>query len=639
MCGIVGFIQKMPVLNRTTLLRMRDTLVHRGPDGSGMEIWDEAGTAIGEGAAPFAGFGHRRLSIIDLTEAGHQPMSNEDGSVWITYNGEFYTFANYRAELEQQGHVFRSRCDTETIVHLFEEYGIERTLQCMNGMFAFGIYDARRKRLLLARDRTGQKPLYYVQLPGGGLLFASEIKALLASGQVDARRLDPIGMSQFWTFGYTHGARTVYEQIRQLPAGHWAEWCDGRLTLHEYWDCPFGVDVRTGENLDGLADELEALLCDAIRIRLISDVPIGLFLSGGIDSSLIAALSTRRLRQDLNSFTIAFSESSFDESPFAVAIARHLGIHNEVLLVDKEMQPALPAIARHFDMPFGDSSCIPTYFVSKVAKTRATVVLTGDAGDELFGGYNWYARGLQMWGGGKGGAEAPCGWQQRMWQMRLKLFGKRSGFALLARLIGPRAKRRLFAGELLSASLSPEIFRERREWQARVRGADLLAQMQYMDLKSYLADDILIKVDRMSMANALECRSPFLDYRIIEFAARLPREAKIDASGRKKRILTHLLARYLPERLFARPKQGFGVPWSSWCDAEMRRQFRTAWANLGHPWLRADAGDWLFPRHVPGPVHLQWVAFSMLHALFSQAVGGKTPALWPEAGPSKTVGG
>lgn len=617
MCGIVGFIQIQPILDHDTLLRMRDTLVHRGPDSAGIQLWNSQAEPRGNGSSIQAGLGHRRLAIIDLTEAGYQPMANEDGTVWITYNGEFYNFGDYRTELQSQGHVFRSKCDTETILHLYESYGIEKTLSRLNGMFAFGLYDTRQNKLLLARDRTGQKPLYYARLPDGGLIFASEMKALLASGFVDPCRLDPIGTAQFWMFGYTHGARTVYEQIQQLPAGHWAEWTNGRLAVHEYWDCPFGLEVREEKNLDSFADELEALLCDAIRIRLISDVPIGLFLSGGIDSSLIAALTAKALQRDLRSYTVAFQVASHDESPYAAAIARHLGIQNEILSVTEEMKPFFSTIARHFDMPFGDSSCIPTYFVSRAAKKHATVVLTGDAGDELFGGYDRYLIGLRILAGSDVGRELTADFRWR-WILRLKLFGARDGFALLFRLLGSKqARYRVFAGELLDATGARESLGERRNWHARVRRADLLAQMQYLDFKAYLADDIMVKVDRMSMAHALECRSPLLDYRIIEFASTLPRFSKIDESGKGKRILKHLLARYIPERLFLRPKQGFAVPWAQWCDVSMRQLLRNEWKDVSHPWLRPDAGSYFFPAAGPNPVDVQWSAYSWMQFVHS----------------------
>ena len=617
MCGIVGFVQIQPHIDRDTLLRMRDTLIHRGPDSAGIQLWNNRVEPRSCGPSFQAGFGHRRLAIIDLSEAGHQPMANEDGTVWITYNGEFYNFGDYRTELQDKGHVFRSKCDTETILHLYESYGIEKTLSRLNGMFAFGLYDTKQNMLLLARDRTGQKPLYYARLPDGGLIFASEIKALLASGFVDPRRLDPIGTAQFWMFGYTHGERTVYEQIRQLPAGHWAEWANGRVVLHEYWDCPFGMETHKETALDALADELEALLCDAIRIRLISDVPIGLFLSGGIDSSLIAALTAKALRRDLRSFTVAFQETAYDESPYAEAIARHLGIHNEVLSVTDAIIPSFPVIARHFDMPFGDSSCIPTYFISKAAKKHATVVLTGDAGDELFGGYTRYLIGLRILAGANVGREYTASFRWR-WILRLKLFGSRDGFALLFRLMGSKeARRRTLTSELLAASGSKDAVGERRVWQARVRRADLLAQMQYIDLKAYLADDILVKVDRMSMAHAFECRSPMLDYRIIEFASKLPRLAKIDKSGSGKRILAHILARYVPQQLFLRPKQGFAVPWATWCDKSMRQRLRNDWEILAHPWLRPDAGSYLFPEEGHNPIDIQWSAYSWMQYMRS----------------------
>ncbi len=614
MCGIVGFVQNTPLLNEQLLLRMRETLVHRGPDGAGLNCWDAHGKTCGEGSFPVAGFGHRRLSIIDLSEAGHQPMSNEDGTVWITYNGEFYNFGDYRAELEGQGHVFRSRCDTETILHLYESHGMEETLRRINGMFAFGIYDSRKKQLVLARDRVGKKPLYYMVLPDGGVMFASEIQALLESRLVDTSRIDAAALVQYWTYGYVTGGSTVFQQIKQLLPGHYAIWRDGQFSLREYWDCPFGNEPVSDRSLDSFADELDALLRDAIRMRLVSDVPVGLFLSGGIDSSLIAALAARVAGGKTETYSIGFPQQAFNEAPHASAVAQHLHLANHQMTVTEDLSLYFERIARRFAGPFGDSSSIPTYFVCKMAREKVTVVLTGDAGDELFAGYGRYAHSLLLWGNVK---QKRIFWNQmslgakirarRMWVMRGRerrlLFNMPISGAWARRILTERVWDEIGAG-------NPHADRER--WGARCQGADLLSQLQYMDVKTYLPDDILAKVDRMSMAHSLECRCPLLDYRIVEFAAKLPWRAKIDERGRQKVILRHLLSRYVPPSLTERPKMGFGVPWAHWCQGPLGDELRHKWLAQRNGFQRPDLAAALFPRDKIGSEFLQWCAYTSL---------------------------
>lgn len=624
MCGIAGFVSTRPLLGLTQLITMGNALIHRGPDDAGARLWDAKGGTPGEGMAGTIGLAHRRLSILDLSANGHQPMSNEDGTVWIAYNGEFYNFGDYRQELAAH-HDIRSRSDTEIIIHLYEEHGIEKTLARMNGMFALALWDQRRKILCLARDRLGKKPLYYVLRPDGGLVFASEIKALMAGGFVDTSRIDPVALVQLWTYGYVTGERTFYRDVHRLLPGHYAEWKAGSLTTREYWDCPFDPQSVFDRPLDKLADELEALLCDAIRLRLISDVPLGLFLSGGIDSSLMAALAARVAGNDIQSFTIAFKEQAMNEAPFATAIAKHLGIPNTVLTVADDMRGDFEAIARQFDEPFGDSSSIPTYYVSKLAREHVTVALTGDAGDELFAGYDSYAKALWLWGDSR----------QR------RLFGRRR--PLLQRIIEGhkrfiRRQDRLTSMDMfntraaLKGILSDRVwhdldginpFEDRERWYTRAERADLLSQLQYMNIKTYLPDDILVKVDRMSMAHALECRSPFLDYRVVEFAARLPYGAKISADGCQKFILRRLLARYVPEVLFDRPKMGFSVPWAEWCRGPLGGQLRERWRTQTGDYLNPAAAERLFPRGRQGWTSLQWNAFVSL--LF---LDPKIPA-WP----------
>ena len=614
MCGIAGFVSQTDRFDRVLLDRMRDALVHRGPDDAGTVAWTAAGQSVSGPREPAAvGLGHRRLSIIDLSPAGHQPMKNEDGSLWIAYNGEFYNFGEFRQELEKAGHRFASQSDTETILHLYEHLGLGETLKRMNGMFAFALWDGRRREMVLARDRLGKKPLYYVQPGDGSLVFASEMKALVAAGLVDRRKIDAVALDQFWTFGYTLGERTIYEQVRRLPPAHFAVWKDGELAVTEYWDCPFGLEPFEGRGGRDLADELCQLLSDAVRLRLISDVPVGLFLSGGIDSSLIAAITKKELGRDLDSYTVSFNVPEYDEAPHARRIAEHLELKNTVLTVNEDLAASFPAIVRSFDEPFGDMSSIPTYFLSKATREQVTVALSGDAGDELFAGYDQYRNGLRLWGDAamRRVLREPRSLRGVAADTVRRLQGPVRGYCRVQRRVNDRFKRRLYQPDFLAAVDAVAVVTAREKWGERVAGADALSTMQYIDAKTYLPDDILVKVDRMSMAVSLECRSPFLDYRVVEFAARLPFEAKMDGRGRGKRILKALLGRYLPVDLFDRPKAGFTPPWERWCAGEEARVLRGLWRTMDGPYFRAEAADLLFPDSEVNAV-LAWNGFSAL---------------------------
>lgn len=615
MCGIAGFTSLRPLLDGHALAAMRDTLAHRGPDGHGLNLWDERGAPCTDLARPcMTGLAHTRLSVIDLSPAGHQPMCNEDQSLWIAYNGECYNFMDERPGLEARGHTFRSHTDTETLLHLFEEVGIRETLLRANGMFALALWDRNRQTLTLARDRIGKKPLYYALLPDGSVLFASEMKALLASGLVDSHAIDPAALVQLWTYGYTIGEHTLYAGIRRLLPGHFATWRAGTWTVTEYWDCPFGMNVSESRPMAELAEELEALLSDAIRKRLVADVPVGLFLSGGIDSSLIAALSAKVAGRDLSAFTIAFPDADFNEAPQAQSVARHLGLDCRVLTVSERMEPQFQRIARQFDEPFGDSSAIPTFFVSKLAREHVTVALTGDAGDELFAGYDLYREGLRLWGSTaeRAGLDRPRGAMERIWDLHRRWTPPSRRLSVWERQTGPLKRRRIFSAGFRGNLDLRAALQSRERWYARVAGADLLSQMQYVNLKTYLPDDILVKVDRMSMAHALECRCPFLDWRVVEFAARLPRTAKMDAQGTGKLILRAILAKHLPESLIQRKKQGFAVPWQRWNAGAGTVQWREDWRRMVSPYFDPRSADFLFPPDGAGSTFLQWTAFACL---------------------------
>lgn len=613
MCGIAGFISQYPLIDRNTLTSMNEMLFHRGPDDHGVEIWDEKGKNIYCGKGTI-GLAHRRLSIIDLSESGRQPMCNEKKDIWITFNGEFYNYLDFRQNLNKK-HCFTSKTDTEVIIHSYEEYGIEQTLHKINGMFAFALWDSIKQKLYLARDRIGKKPLYYVYTPNGTLLFASEIKALLKTGMIDQNKIDPVSLYQFWNYGYILGERTIYTQIRRLLPGHYAEWNDGRLIIKEYWDQPFSDETLKNRKLDDISEELEALLLDSIRLRLISDVPVGLFLSGGIDSSLIAALAAKVTQKTIQSFTISFFQEAFDESKYAALVAKSIGIKNRALIVRESQKPLYHVIAKHFDEPFGDSSSIPTYFVSKIAKEYVSVVLTGDAGDELFGGYNAYAKGLWLWGNKtqRKTFSKKISFSQKLADVWLRCVPSKKRLTELERIANPFKIKFILSKQLLSEINSTDVFFERERWYKRLYKDDLLSQMQYLNLKTYLPDDVLVKVDRMSMAHSLECRSPFLDYRIIELASKLSYSAKIDESGRQKIILRNILKKYIPKRLIERPKMGFRIPWAHFCKGNFRSELRNEWLRQNNGYHRRSAARIIFPYYKLGWPSLQWNAFCVLN--------------------------
>lgn len=587
---------------------MNSSLIHRGPDDAGIHIFNESGRP----EKPCVGLAHRRLSIIDLSAAGQQPMGNEDGSLWISYNGECYNYQPLLHELSKEGHAFTSATDTEVLLHGYEQWGLRGLLERLNGMFAFALWDQCSGELILVRDRLGKKPLYYLQQEDGTLFFASEIKAFAAAGVLDAQDIDAAALIQFWLYGYSTGARTMYKKVRRVLPGHYLVWKDGGISQHEYWDVRFGLDPAPQRTMDDLADELEELLTDAVRLRLIADVPVGVFLSGGIDSSLIAALAAKVTQGSIRSFSIGFTEKKFDETKYAQAVAEHLGIDNTLLRVEDNLQSFFRPIALHFDELFGDSSAIPTWFVSKLAKEHVTVALTGDAGDELFAGYDSYAKALSIWGTKE---------QRRLFKGRVSKFQQLVDFLQL-RFV--RSEQRILALErimpaiflkkvLQEGVLNPvtiqDALHDRKQWQVRAAGADLLSQLQYLNLKSYLPDDILVKVDRMSMAHALECRSPLLDYRVVEFAARLSFAQKISPEGKGKYLLRHLLQRYLPEQLIDRPKMGFSVPWSEWCKGPLGQEIKEQWRSMNTPWFRSEAADLLFPQGKLGWHARQWNTF------------------------------
>jgi asparagine synthase (glutamine-hydrolysing) len=590
MCGIVGFISQSTFSSRPPLALSRDVLRHRGPDDAG-EWWSEDGCV---------GLGHRRLAIIDLSPAGHQPMQDPSGQLCIVFNGEIYNFADLRAELAAKGHAFRSHSDTEVILAAYREWGTE-CLSRLNGIFAFALYDGRKRQLFMARDRAGEKPLFY-SLADGILRFASELKGLLADPALP-RCIDREALDCYLAMGFVPGGGCILRDIKKLPPGHALifDLSGGQSRLWRYWKLPeldaAAADSQADET--ALLDELEALLEDAVRRQLVADVPVGVLLSGGVDSSLVTAMAVRAAPR-VKTFTVRFpGYGSYDETEHARLIARHLGTEHVELEAGDCSVDLLPLLARQFDEPIVDSSMIPTYLLSRLVRGHCTVALGGDGGDELFGGYEHYSRLLWMrqrlepiprclrlavaqaaetW--------LPVGFKGRNWLQGLESDLVR-GLPLIASYFDRSTRRRLMAGH------GPwELVAERVREQRIPQAADLLQRATRMDFENYLAEDILVKVDRASMLNSLEVRAPLLDYRVIEFAfGKVPAHLRATANSRKV-LPKRLAARLLPPGFDLHRKQGFSIPLGSWLRAG-------PWREFFHDVL-LGAGDTIFSRKEVG---------------------------------------
>jgi len=565
MCGIAGMVNRdgRPV-DMGRLRKMADVQKHRGPDAEGLFT------------AGSVGLGHRRLKIIDTSDEANQPLFNEDGSVAVVYNGEIYNFQELSRELAGRGHVFKTRSDTEVLVHAWEEYGPDCPKR-LRGMFAFAVYDTRKKVLFLARDRMGKKPLFYAFTPDG-FLFGSEIKVLLPAPGV-GKQLDLAAVGEFGTYGNSLGERTIYKDIRKLLPGH----CmlvdlsspGLRSEVTPYWQLKFDPDQKTGE--EEWIEQLDEKLSEAVRLRLVSDVPLGAFLSGGIDSSLITAYMVKHSPDKVRTFTIGFSESSHDESRFAEPIAERLGTDHHTEILAPQALEILPQLVEAYDEPFGDLSAVPTYYLCQMTRRHVTVALSGDGGDESFLGYNRYpgARALDR----VGRLLTPLGRRAAGWISRRLPDGfpaQRSlarvavrGFELYDHVMGCSPERLALLQEGVRRAFQAATRKKMSGDFSRLDNLELVERYQYTDLMNYLPDDILVKVDRASMHHSLEVRCPLLDQEVVELSARMPARMKLSGWTGKK-IVRRLLRRYLPAGLFERPKRGFGVPFSTWFRSDWR---------------------------------------------------------------------
>jgi asparagine synthase (glutamine-hydrolysing) len=570
MCGIAGIVgaERDQRIDPIDVQRMCDTIVYRGPDDEGFYVQGHVG------------LGMRRLSIIDLS-SGHQPIHNEDQTIWVVFNGEIYNFKELRSELELDGHRFYTNTDTEVIVHLYEKFGSD-CIKKLRGMFAIAVWDAPNQRLLLARDRFGKKPLYY-SLHKGRLLFGSEIKTLFAVAP-ELAEIAPQGVLDFFYFGYIPDPHTSFAGIKKLPPGHLLEFVAGDVRVREYWDLPeFGVRSPLSE--EECLEELEHRLSEAVRIRLISDVPLGALLSGGVDSSTVVALMARASSKPVKTFSIGFAKQDFNELAYARVVAQKFGTDHHELVLEPNFEETLDTLTRSLEEPFADSSMLPTYFVSKMAREHVTVALAGDAGDELFGGYDRYQTTLS----------------RRIFDVIPDSLGRFYRNHIYPR-IPETVRGRKFAYNVTlpwreryldDISFLPALDRERslfsdgfrhiaancqnpldifRGYFDRAPATDALSQLLYLDTKTYLTGDILVKVDRMSMLCSLEVRAPFLDHVFAEWVAGLPAHWKL-RSGKQKYILKKLAERVgVPREVLYRPKRGFSLPLVHWMRHELKEE-------------------------------------------------------------------
>lgn len=569
MCGIAGIFEtreKRPI-DRSLLERMTTALAHRGPDGAGYHL------------APGVGLGHRRLAIIDLA-GGDQPMFNEDGTVAIVFNGEIYNFQELCRELTERGHRFRSHCDTEVIVHAWEEWG-EGCLTRLRGMFAFAIYDDRQQTLFLARDRLGEKPLYYTQQADGTVLFASELKGLLVNPAVQ-KLLDRYSIADYFAYGYVPDPGSIYSNIKKLPAAHFLRFDRGRAASaapQPYWDVRF--EPRAAITEDAACEELIALLRDSVKGQTIADVPLGAFLSGGVDSSGVVAMMAGVAPDQVNTFSIAFGERDHDESPYSSAMAARYNTRHRSREVNPESFDLVDRLGAIYDEPFGDSSALPTLQLCAMTREFVTVALSGDAGDELFAGYRrylWHAREERIRGlvpaklrsllfGGLARLYPKADWAPRFLRAKTTFqelaMDPVAGFFSSVSVVGDSIRQKLFSADMRRELQGYHPSHHIAEQFARSGTEDPLSQAQYADLKTYLPGDILTKVDRASMACSLEVRVPLLDHRIVEWAAALPPDFRLkQAVG--KYIFKRALRPYVSDDILYRPKRGFSMPLERW---------------------------------------------------------------------------
>ncbi len=614
MCGIVGAAWTVggKPLDEAGLAAMSGKIAHRGPDDSGTY------------RDPSAALGFRRLSIVDLA-GGHQPLANEDGTIWTVFNGEIYNFPALRRRLEARGHTLKTQGDTEVLVHLYEDEG-PGFFSLLRGMFALAIWDAPRRTLVLGRDRLGQKPLLY-RHDGRRITFASELKALLALPDSEfPRRVDPLAVDRYLTYGYVPHPSTILEGVYKLPPAHHAVWHEGKLTLSTYWEPDWNAEAELAPGED--VERLRELLAEAVTEQMVADVPLGAFLSGGIDSTIIVGLMQRASSRPVKTFSIGFDDPAFDETAFAETAARAIGTEHHAFRVEPRAWETLPALAEQFDEPFADSSALPTWFVSRETRREVTVALTGDAGDELFGGYDRYravalaAMLDRLPEGPRGVLSGPVARalptsvkaKTRMRMLKRWLEGiDQEPVARYLRWIcqfDEPARVALYSDAWIDTLAAAGRARPdeadpvsvlRRAFDAAGK-RDPVTRATVADILTYLPGDLLVKVDMTSMAHSLECRGPFLDHRVVELAVSLSPRRKIRLrGGRSKVVLKQAFADLLPRSIQNRPKMGFGVPIDRWFRGELQGELRAVLLDpraLDRGLFRPEAVSTLIDEHV-----------------------------------------
>ncbi len=619
MCGITGLVdlRSERQVSEQLLRAMNDSLFHRGPDGEGFHL------------EPGVGFGHRRLSIIDL-EGGKQPLYNEDQSVVVTFNGEIFNFIEVEKELLSRGHIFRTRCDTEVIVHAWEEWGVE-CLKRFNGMFSFAIWDRNKRTLFIARDRLGVKPLFYAEVDGW-LVFGSELKAVLKHPNV-SRDIDPTAVEDYFTFGYVPDPKTIYRNIKKLEPGTYICLQRGRpIKVNRYWDVPLMEKRQAGVDFFGIQQELRDRLKESVRKRMVADVPLGAFLSGGIDSSAVVAMMRELGNNKILTCSIGFKEAQYDESLYAKMVADVKHTDHKAETVDSSDYSLLDKLVGIYDEPYADSSAIPTYRVCELARKYVTVALSGDGGDESFIGYRRY-RLMAMEESLR--SKVPLALRQAIfgplgrWYPKLdwapRMFRAKTTLQALARttvdayLHGISLSSDEMRGRLFSAQFKRQLqgYSSREVFHDHVKDKtfeDGLSMAQYLDFKTYLPGDILTKVDRASMAHSLEVRTPFLDYEFVEWASSLPTDLKLH-HGTGKYVLKESLRKILPNEVLFRKKMGFSVPIDVWFRGSLNEHIRKA---MQAPHLRdssifdANYLDLILRQHVSGQRNHSAALWSLL---------------------------
>ena len=580
MCGITGIFdtQGQRAIDPAVLQRMNDSQRHRGPDEGSLHI------------EPGLGFGHRRLSIIDIA-TGQQPLFNEDRSVVIVFNGEIYNYQSLIPELQALGHQFHTRSDTEVIVHAWEQWG-EDCVQRLRGMFAFALWDRNRQTLFMARDRMAVKPMFYAALEDGQLLFGSELKSLLAHGELK-RDIDPLAVEEYFALGYVAEPRTIFKQARKLPPGHLLLWRRGqpKPSIKTYWDVRFTLDNPI--SAEDACDELRARLEESVKLRMIAEVPLGAFLSGGVDSSAVVAMMAGVSDTPVNTCSIGFDDPAFNESAFAQTVADRYQTHHHLEVVKSDDFDLIDTLARLYDEPYADSSAIPTYRVCQLARQRVTVALSGDGGDESFGGYRRYRLHLmeermrsalpeavrRPLFGMLGRIYPKADWAPRVFRAKTTFEGMartsvEAYFHSVSILRGPMREQLFSDGfrRSLAGYTAQQVFEDHAD-QADTE--DPLALIQYLDTKTYLVGDINTKVDRASMAHSLEVREPLMDHELVEWLATLPSSLKIRGQEGKY-LLKKAMEPKLPNDVLYRPKMGFAVPLARWFRGPLKARVRQA---------------------------------------------------------------